>query len=159
KIVWAARSVRDNLEAFEMLRHQDKPTIALCMGEAGVISRILAPKFNAFLTFATLRSNEATAPGQPSPEDLLNIYRFRDIKPSTRVYGVVGHPISHSLSPHIHNENFTAEDDDAVYVPFFVAPSYEAFKAFMETYGREEWFGLAGLSVTLPHKEHAFRYL
>src|SRR5688572_20811981 len=42
KIVWTARTVRDNLEAFELLRHRVKPTIALCMGEAGLISRILA---------------------------------------------------------------------------------------------------------------------
>lgn len=159
KIVWTARSVRDNLEVFEILRHQHKPTIALCMGEAGQISRILAPKFNAFLTFAALRPNVATAPGQPSPEELLEVYRFRQIKPSTKVFGVVGHPIAHSLSPHVHNENFTAQGDDAVYVPFLVAPSYEAFKAFMETFARDEHLDLTGLSITLPHKEHAYRYL
>src|SRR5439155_14828418 len=41
KIVWMARSIRDNLEAFEILQNRQKPTIALCMGEAGLISRVL----------------------------------------------------------------------------------------------------------------------
>lgn len=159
KVVWTARSVRDNLEAFEILRARVKPTIALCMGESGLISRILAPKFGGFLTFAVVRKAEVTAPGQPSLEELLDVYRFRSIKPSTAVYGVVGHPVSHSLSPHVHNHHFGLRGDDAVYVPFPVAPSYDAFKAFMETLGRDEHLDLRGLSVTLPHKENAYRYL
>src|SRR6185295_4705472 len=52
KIVWTARSIRDNLEAFELIKSQKKPTITLCMGEAGLISRILAKKFGAHLTYA-----------------------------------------------------------------------------------------------------------
>ena len=59
KIVWQARSVRDNIEAFEILVHRQRPTIALCMGEAGIPSRILAKKFGAFLTFASLRQGKA----------------------------------------------------------------------------------------------------
>ena len=61
KLVWTARTIRDNLEAFELLQHRQKPTIALCMGEAGLISRVLAKKFGAFLTFASLR-RRAPAP-------------------------------------------------------------------------------------------------
>jgi 3-dehydroquinate dehydratase/shikimate dehydrogenase len=62
KIVWTARTIRDNLEAFELLLNREKPTIALCMGEAGLISRILAKKFGAFLTFAALPGDAGTAP-------------------------------------------------------------------------------------------------
>ena len=58
KIVWTARTIRDNLEAFEILQHRQKPTIALCMGEAGLISRVLAKKFGAFLTFASLDARQ-----------------------------------------------------------------------------------------------------
>ena len=63
KIVWHARSLRDNLEAFELLAQRVKPTIALCMGVFGEMSRILAPKFGGFLTFAAPAEGEATAPG------------------------------------------------------------------------------------------------
>lgn len=159
KIVWTARSVRDNLEAFELLRHRRKQTIALCMGEQGAPSRILAPKFGGFLTFASLRSSAVTAPGQLTLREMLEVYRFRSINAATEVYGVVGHPVSHSLSPHIHNHAFETQGLDAVYVPFPVAPSYEAFKAFMESFVEGDQVQLRGLSVTLPHKENAFRYL
>lgn len=159
KVAWAARSVRDNLEAFELLRHRGKPTIALCMGEAGLMSRVLAPKFGGFLTFAALRPGTGTAPGQPSLHELLETYRFRSIGPGTSVYGVVGSPVAHSLSPHVHNAAFAARGIDSVYLPLPVQSGYEAFKAFMETVGREAALDLRGLSVTLPHKENAYRYL
>jgi len=48
KIVWMARSIRDNIECFELLHRVPRPTIALCMGEAGLISRVLAKKFGRF---------------------------------------------------------------------------------------------------------------
>jgi 3-dehydroquinate dehydratase type I len=60
KIVWAARTIRDNLEAFELLQHRQKPTIALCMGEAGLISRVL--RRSSARSSRSRRSNPAAAP-------------------------------------------------------------------------------------------------
>ncbi|QOV91129.1 type I 3-dehydroquinate dehydratase [Humisphaera borealis] len=159
KIVWTARTVRDNLEAFELLRHRAKPTIALCMGEAGLISRVLAKKFGAFLTFASLETGGGTAPGQVSVRDMKRLYRWDAIAPATKVYGVVGSPVAHSMSPAIHNAAFDTTGFDGVYVPLLVEPSYESFKAFMETFLAAEGLHLSGLSVTIPHKENALRYL
>jgi 3-dehydroquinate dehydratase/shikimate dehydrogenase len=159
KIVWTARTIRDNLEAFEILQHQQKPTIALCMGEAGLISRVLAKKFNAFLTFASLDATSGTAPGQVSITDMKRLYRWDAINPETKVYGVVGSPIAHSMSPAIHNAAFDHVGHDGVYLPLLVDPSYESFKAFMESFLSFDGLHLAGLSVTIPHKENALRYL
>ena len=159
KLAWRARSVRDNVEAFELLRDAAKPTIALCMGEEGLVSRVLAKKFNAFLSFASLSDTLGTADGQIPVDVMKRLYRWDAIGRQTRVYGVVGHPVGHSLSPHVHNAAFEAADLDAVYVPFLVRPGYESFKAFMETYLAFEPLQLSGLSVTLPHKEHALRYV
>lgn len=159
KIVWTARTVRDNLEAFELLRHRAKPTIALCMGEAGLISRVLAKKFGAFLTFASLEAGGGTAPGQISVRDMRRLYRWDAINPSTKVYGVVGSPVAHSMSPAIHNAAFDATGHDGVYVPLLVEASYESFKAFVESFLAADGLDLAGLSVTIPHKENALRYL
>src|SRR6185437_175580 len=86
KIVWTARTVRDNLEAFELIASRQKPTIALCMGEAGIISRILAKKFGAFLTFASLGQGKQTAPGQVPIDDLKRLYRWDAINPHTKVF-------------------------------------------------------------------------
>jgi 3-dehydroquinate dehydratase / shikimate dehydrogenase len=159
KIVWTARTVRDNIEAFEVLQRQKRPTIALCMGEAGLISRVLAKKFGAFLTFAPLSAESATADGQVPIDLLKRIYRWDAVGPKTRVFGVVGHPVAHSLSPHVHHAAFEAIGFDGVYVPLLVEPSYESFKAFMETFVPFPGLDLSGLSITIPHKENALRYL
>ena len=159
KIVWTARTIRDNLEAFEILQSRQKPTIALCMGEAGLISRVLAKKFGAFLTFASLDGAAGTAPGQVSISEMKQMYRWDAIRPQTKVYGVVGSPIAHSMSPAIHNAAFDQIGFDGVYLPMLVNPGYESFKAFMESFLAFEAMDLSGLSVTIPHKENALRYL
>jgi 3-dehydroquinate dehydratase/shikimate dehydrogenase len=159
KIVWTARSIRDNIEAFEILRQFTKPTIALCMGEAGLISRVLAKKFGAFLTFAGIRDREVTAPGQVSLEEMKRLYRWDAINPRTKVFGVVAQPVAHSMSPAIHNAAFETSNYDGVYLPLLVNAGYESFKAFMESFLEFEPMDLSGLSVTIPHKENALRYL
>ena len=121
KIAFRARSLRDNLELFDILTERTCPTIALGMGEFGLMSRVLAPKFGGFLTFASLRDESTTAPGQPTLDDLLKTYRFRSIGPATRVYGIVGWPVTHSLSPLIHNAGFAEVGHDAVYLPMPIA--------------------------------------
>jgi 3-dehydroquinate dehydratase/shikimate dehydrogenase len=159
KIVWTARTIRDNLEAFEILQTRAKPTIALCMGEAGILSRILAKKFGAFLTFAALSSDAGTAPGQIQISDLKQTYRWDAIGAATKVYGVVAQPVMHSMSPAVHNAAFDHVGHDGVYLPFLVEGSYESFKAFMESFLHFDGLHLSGLSITLPHKENALRYL
>ena len=151
KVAWMARSIRDNLEAFELIQQRQKATIALCMGEAGLISRVLAKKFGAFLTFASLRDESATAPGQVTIHDMKRLYRWDAITPSTKVYGVVASPVAHSMSPAVHNAAFTETNHDGVYLPLLVNPGYESFKAFMESFVPFEELDLSGLSVTLPH--------
>ncbi|HEY7115904.1 MAG TPA: type I 3-dehydroquinate dehydratase [Tepidisphaeraceae bacterium] len=159
KLVWTARTLRDNLEAFEILLQRHRPTIALCMGEAGIISRILAKKFGGFLTFASLTKGAETAPGQVSITDMKRLYRWDALNAQTRVYGVVGSPIMHSMSPAIHNAAFDHVGHDGVYVPLLVNEGYESFKAFMETFLAFKPLHLSGLSITIPHKENALRYL
>ena len=159
KIIWTARTVRDNLEAFEILQNKHKPKIVLCMGEAGLISRVLAKKFGAFLTFASLDSHGGTAPGQIPIGDMKRQYRWDAINSGTKVYGVVGKPIGHSMSPAIHNAAFEHVGHDGVYLPLLVESGYESFKAFMESFLNFKGLDLCGLSITIPHKENALRYL
>ncbi|MCC7390355.1 MAG: type I 3-dehydroquinate dehydratase [Phycisphaerales bacterium] len=163
KAAFRARSLRDNLELFDILTERTKPTIALGMGEFGLASRVLAPKFGAFLTFASLRDEAATAPGQPTITDLLDRYRFRSIGPATKVYGIVGWPVGHSMSPLIHNAGFAEIGHDGVYLPLPIAVgedgagAYESFKATMLELVHHPRLDLAGCSVTMPHKENLVR--
>jgi 3-dehydroquinate dehydratase/shikimate dehydrogenase len=150
KIATTARDVTDNLRIFELLRGAKLPTIALAMGERGVISRILAPKFGSYLTFATLDAANASAPGQLTVGDLLKVYRCRSIGRDTALFGVVANPVAHSMSPLIHNAAFAELGLDCVYLPFLVDDPDGFFREFRR-------LPVKGYSVTLPHKEAAWR--
>lgn len=155
KIAFAASGPEDALAAIDLLRASRKPAIALAMGEHGLASRILAAKFAAFGTFASLTAGSASATGQPSIADLRGLYRWADITPATKVYGVIGCPVGHSMSPAIHNAAFAAAGQDAVYLPLRIEPGAEHFNRFIDAALARPWLGLAGLSVTIPHKENA----
>ena len=157
KIAYRARSVRDNIEVEELVTLAARPMIALAMGEAGVASRVLAGKWGAFLTFASVREAAATAPGQMTVRELIEDYRFRSIGAATRVFGVIGWPVAHSIGWRVHNAMFGAMGFDGVYMRFPVAPEWESFKATVVSMLADHRFGLGGASVTLPHKEHLLR--
>lgn len=163
KVAYQARSLRDSLELLDLHEHAPKPTIALGMGEFGLLSRILAPKFGGFLTFAALRPASATAPGQPTLRDLLNLYRFRSIARTTSVYGVVGYPLGQSLSPLVHNAGFAQVGQDAVYLPLPIAPGADpaatdlSLKATLLELLHHPRLHLRGVSVTHPFKESLAR--
>jgi len=159
KIAFAAAGPEDALRAFDILRASRKPMIALAMGEAGVMSRILAAKFGAFGTFAALTAGAGSAPGQPTLDELKNLYRWEHIGPATGVYGVIGCPVAHSMSPAIHNAAFAAAGLDAVYVPLLIQPGAENFNRFMDALLARPWMDWRGLSVTIPHKENALAYV
>lgn len=159
KLAWRARSIRDNFEAFEVMRGSPAPAIVICLGDTGVLSRVLARKFGAFATFARLDGDLATAPGQLTIGELKSTYRWDAMSASTVVYGVVGDPVVHSLGPCIHNAVFAREGLDALYLPMQVAPGYESFKAFMVEVLARPWLDFRGFSITRPHKENAFRFL
>jgi 3-dehydroquinate dehydratase/shikimate dehydrogenase len=158
KIAFRARSLRDNLELFDLLRHARRPTIALAIGEFGLMSRVLAPKFGGFLTFAALRDQTTTAPGQPTLAELTEKYRFRSINPKTKVYGVIGWPLGHSLSPKVHNAGFELRGHDGVYLPLPIPEEWEHFKATLGALLDDTHLDFRGASVTLPHKEHLLRF-
>lgn len=159
KAAWSARSIRDSMEAFDLLAESCGPTITLCMDRFGVITRILAGKFGGLLTFTMLEGQEGTAPGQITLGELQERYRFEDIGPATRVYGILGDPVAHSLSPLIHNAAFRAVGHDAVMVPMPVVEGWESFKASVATMLDQRSLDLTGLCVTAPHKENLLRFV
>ncbi|MFB3891219.1 MAG: shikimate dehydrogenase [Phycisphaerae bacterium] len=159
KIAFTAAGPEDALRAFDVLRVCSKPTIALAMGEAGVMSRILARKFVAWGTFASLAPGTESAPGQPTIAEFRDLYRWDTIGEDTSVYGVIGCPVAHSMSPAIHNAAFAAIGVDAVYVPLLIQPGADNFNRFMDALLARPWMDLRGLSVTIPHKENALAFV
>jgi len=153
KIVTMAHSPHDNLRLMRLMRATRVPTVAFCMGEFGQVSRILAGKFGAPFTYSTFHAERTMAPGQLSYQQMKETYRYEKINAATEVYGVIADPVSHSLSPHIHNAAFEILGLNKVYVPIRVRP--EDLTQFMHDC-RE--LGIRGLSVTIPHKEEILNH-
>jgi 3-dehydroquinate dehydratase/shikimate dehydrogenase len=159
KVAWRARSIRDNLEMFDLLAERPRPMAAMGLGPFGLMSRVLSPKFGGFMSYAALDADLATAEGQPTIEEMLETYRYRSIGPATEVYGVIGWPIAHSKSPAFHNAAFAARGRDAVLVPMPIAPGWEPFKASLGSMIDHPRLGFRGAAVTIPHKEHLVRFV
>ena len=159
KLAVACDSPSDAMKVLDLLEAPQRPTFALAMSEAGTISRLLARKLGAWGTFAALSETECSAPGQPTLHDFLNLYRWNDQSPETQVFGVVGSPVGHSMSPAIHNAALAQANINGVYLPLLTPPSQQAFSALVEGILQRPQLNVRGLSVTIPHKENALRYL
>ena len=120
KIAVTAQQPEDNLRVLDLVRKQTKPTIAHCMGDLGTCSRVLGARFGAPFTYAAFNKERSLAPGIFSYEDLKRVYQYEDITSDADIFGVIGDPVAHSLSPLIHNRSFRDEKVNAVYVPFRV---------------------------------------
>jgi 3-dehydroquinate dehydratase/shikimate dehydrogenase len=131
------------IDAFSDLRDMQK--ILVGMGEFGFPVRLLAPRLGSFLSFAS-PEGDLLAPGLIDPETLDTVYRYHCQGPRTRLFGIIGNPILHSRSPHIHNAGYTKLGIDAVYAPFHT-DSVEDFLCIMRKLNME------GVSVTVPFKE------
>ena len=149
KIAAQCHSVSDSLRICKLARGR-RDAVVIPMGEFGLAGRVLSLRMGSALAYAAME--QATAPGQLSLDAMIGLYRAAQITRRTRVYGVIGDPIGHSLSPLLHNTAFRARKFDAVFVPFLV-------RNLREFLGAMEGFGVAGLSVTIPHKETILRSL
>ncbi len=152
KIAVTARRQRDNLAVLRLARRHRGRVIALAMGRAGIPARVLALRAGSALGYATLNGGPATAAGQLPLSELRDLYRPHRLDARTRVYGVIGSPIAHSLSPAMQNAAFQAAGLNAVYLPLEVADLADFLRCRAE-------LGVAGFSVTLPHKQAILRHL
>lgn len=149
KIAAEARTIHDSVRLLRLAR-SSRNFVAVPMGEAGLPARILALREGSALAYAPVA--KATAPGQVSLDDMKHLYRAHALTRRSRVYGVIGDPVGHSLSPLLHNTGFAARRLDAVYLPFLVRQLGDFLAAVPE-------FGVRGFSVTLPHKQAILRHL
>ena len=154
KIVVTAQKPADNVRVMALLKKTPRPTIAFCMGDLGTCSRVLGLRLGMPFTYAAFNKERQIAPGMLSYQDLQRIYRhIESVNAQTKVFGVIGDPVSHSLSPLIHNAAFRHLDVNAIYVPFRVPRGELApfLKSFQE-------IPVDGYSVTVPHKEAAAKF-
>src|SRR3954470_3135958 len=143
KIVTTANSLYDNVVLMKFLEKYSHAhsLIGLCMGEQGVISRVLCVRAGSQFTFAAANPGEETAPGQLTARALRDVYRIDQVDAATRVYGVAGDPVAHSLSPAMLNAAFRRENVNGVYLALH-AKSMEDLLACVRD------IPIAGLSIT-----------
>src|SRR5438552_8292434 len=155
KIAVQANDAMDCIPIFHLLeraQRDDREMIAIAMGPAGIMSRVLGPSRGSFLTYGSLEDESATAPGQLTAREMREVYRIDRIDRETEIFGIIGNPVSHSLSPHIHNAAFEAAKFNAVYIPFEVGDANDFMRRMVQPRSREMDWNLRGLSVTAPHK-------
>jgi len=162
KIAVQADDATDCIPIFELLeraRTDGCDLIAIAMGQAGVMTRILGPSRGSYLTYGSLDDESATAPGQITARELRELYRIDQIDRQTRVTGLIGNPVAHSLSPHIHNAAFAQTEMNAVFIPFEVNELEGFIKRMVRPASCEIDWNLRGLSVTAPHKTAVIKHL
>jgi 3-dehydroquinate dehydratase/shikimate dehydrogenase len=147
KLVSTATTLTDNLAILQLLSERHKvPLVAIAMGDPGIVSRVLGPRSGSLFTFAAADAGAETAPGQVTAATLRDLYRIGQITPGTRVYGVAGKPIAHSLSPLLHNTGFRVHGVDAVFLPLVTESVDDLLQLARD-------LPLDGLSITMPLKQ------
>ncbi|MDQ3181196.1 MAG: shikimate dehydrogenase, partial [Acidobacteriota bacterium] len=158
KIAVHADDIADSLVVWQLLKKaksENKQIIPIAMGEAGKWTRILGLAHGAFMVYASLESSKETASGQIPAQDLIEIYRVKELNEQTEIYGIIGNPVSQSLSPPMHNAAFKFYNLNAVYIPFAVKNLDEFIRKFL----KESGLDIKGFSVTIPHKQAIIKYL
>ena len=154
KVVSTAHSLTDNLAVLRLIedRSRSARVIGIAMGEEGLVSRVLGPRAGAEFTFASLDDGSETAPGQVSARTLHDLYRLEHLDQATRIFGVAGNPIAHSLSPLLHNTAFRREHVNAVLLPLKVRTLAELLTLILE-------LPISGVAVTMPLKQEVLPHL
>jgi 3-dehydroquinate dehydratase/shikimate dehydrogenase len=154
KIVPTAKALIDNVTLIRFLERMNDHTniIGICMGDAGIISRVLGVRAGSAFTFAAATQGEETGPGQIAARTLIETYRIDSVDAATKVYGVAGNPIRSSLSPIMMNTAFRRETVNAVYLALQTTKLSDLLKLIHE-------IPLQGVSITMPLKQEVLPHL
>jgi 3-dehydroquinate dehydratase/shikimate dehydrogenase len=148
KVVSTATSLHDNVQMMKFLQAHSAQyeMVGLCMGEQGIISRVLGVRAGSVFTFGSAARGEETAAGQVTAGELRDTYRIDMVDAATQVYGVAGDPVSHSMSPIMMNTAFRRETVNAVYLALHAKSLKDLMACINE-------IPLRGLSITMPYKQ------
>lgn len=162
KIAVQANDATDCIPVFHLIeraQREGRELIAIAMGAAGVMTRILGPSRGSFLTYGSLDDDSATASGQVTAHELREVYRIDKVDQETQIMGVLGQPVAHSVSPHIHNAALARANLNAVFIPLEVQDVDSFIRRMVRKSSREIDWNLRGFAVTAPHKSSVMKHL
>ena len=154
KVVSTAHALADNLAVLRLIedRSRSAQVVGIAMGEEGLVSRVLGPRAGAAFTFVSLDDGAETAAGQVTARGMRDLYRLEHLDAATRIFGVAGNPIAHSLSPLMQNAAFRREHVNAVLLPLKVRTLADLLTLVLE-------LPLSGVAVTMPLKQEVLPHL
>src|SRR6185295_17792555 len=156
KLTPIASANSDGIAPLELLRALNRrDVVAFAAGEAGFWTRVLAPYLGAPVVFGAIAARQPSL-SEPTIAQLVEDYGLPELPPPGDLYGIVGNPVAHSLSPRLHNAAYRALGLPGLFVPF-QETSFEDFWRRMVQADALRSFGTAikGLTVASPHKEAA----
>ncbi len=162
KIAFQTDEITNTISLWKLLekaKADGNEIIPIAMGEAGKWTRILGLAHSAFMTYASLDADGATAPGQITAEDMIDVFRVKELDLETEVFGIIAGDTSYSMSPYIHNPAFKAAGMNRVFVPLQVADLSEFMRRMVKPKTREVELNFHGFSVTNPHKQTIIPFL
>ena len=149
KIALMANSPLDTLRVLNWVQAKaDKKLMVMSMGPHGQISRILAPIVGTPVVYASLDDTQQTAPGQLSAPMFVDRYHYKSLNKQSAIYGLIGNPVSQSVSDITHNHLLESFGINAVYVKIQVQES-----ELPDFFQLAKTLPFKGLSVTMPLKE------
>jgi shikimate dehydrogenase len=122
------------------------------MGEYGAPCRILYRLFNSLWTYCYTEPFNKTGEGQLSEREMFDIYDSPNINASTKIYGLIGNPVSHSFGTSLFNIVFKKCGFKGVYIPVLSKSCNDGLKLFRD-------LGMNGASVTHPFKENMMPFM
>ena len=162
KIAAECTDITDTIKVWKLIDTAEKNegrVIHIAMGEAGKWTRILGPAYGAYLTYSSLGKGGETAPGQITVDDLIDVFRVRELDRETLIHGIVAGNTRYSVSPWLHNAAFKAAGMNRVFLPLQVADLASFMLRMVRFETREIELNFAGFSVTNPHKQAIIPHL
>jgi len=152
KIVTRVETPEETLRLKDLLakaQAMDQPLAAFGLGPSGRLTRVLTPLWGSQLSYCSIAKGREAAPGQMTSTEMRRIYPdasvLSGLTGQTRLFGILGSPVGHSLSPVMHNAAFKHLGLDCFYLPLDV----EDARLGLDTVRA---LNFQGLSVTSPHK-------
>lgn len=158
-VIKLALCVRNTKELVSLLSWMESlpgsvPVVILGMGDLGQPSRLLGGFLGNFWTYVAESEKERVVPGQFTLKEAIEWYRLPTWKSRPFIYGVLGNPVAHSLSPVIHNHLFQHYGLEKIYLPF----PLDDIDVWFE-YINKSPLSFHGFSVTLPFKTDVLKFV